>query len=201
MTLNIQLVNGIGKKTAERMKQKGIDSLEGLASSNVEDLLKISGIGKAKARRYVTNAQNYLESIKGKERGKSIIKEEVTPVSTTSEEIIDVPKTSSLEEILVNQKSSSSNSKEILDVSRLSEKSLDIVQEYHDNIKVGKREKKTIKKEKNQIPLSLEEFLGDPEASISEEILDNLKLTNEKNKHEVPINTYRQLKKEKIAPT
>ncbi|MCK4383066.1 MAG: helix-hairpin-helix domain-containing protein, partial [Candidatus Lokiarchaeota archaeon] len=87
MTLDIQLVNGIGKKTAERMKKKGIDSIERLASSNVEDLLKISGIGKDKARRYVTTAQNYLENIKGKERGANIIKEEVTLVSTSSEEI------------------------------------------------------------------------------------------------------------------
>ncbi len=201
MTLDIQLVNGIGKKTAERMKQKGIDSVEGLASSNVEDLLKINGIGNTTARRYISNARVYLENIKGKERGKNIIKEEITPVSTTSEEIIDVPKTSSLEEKLVNQKSSSSNSKEILEISKLSEKSLDIVQKYHDNMKVGERERKTNKKEKNQIPLSLEEFLGDPEASISREILENPKLANEKNKPGVLINTSRQLKKENITPT
>ena len=201
MTLDIQLVNGIGKKTAESMKQKGIVSIERLASSNIEDLLKINGIGSAKARRYITTAQNYLENIKGKERGASIIKKEVRPFSTSSEEIMNVPKTSSLEEILVNQNSSSSNLKEILDVSRLSKRSLDIVQEYHDNIKVGERDKTSIKKEKNQIPLSLEEFLGDPASSISGEILDNPKLTNEKNKPSVPINTYRQLKKEKIAPT
>ncbi len=75
MTLDIQLVNGIGKKTAERMKQKGIDSVEGLASSNVEDLLKINGIGNTTARRYISNARVYLENIKGKERGKNIIKE------------------------------------------------------------------------------------------------------------------------------
>ena len=201
MTLDIQLVNGIGKKTAERMKQEGIDSIERLASSNIEDLSKISGIGNAKGRRYIDTAQNYLENIKGKERGANIIKEEVRPFSTSPEENNNVPKTSFIEEILVNKNSSSSNSKEILDVSRLSEKSLEIVQEYHDNIKVGEREKKTIKVEKNQISLSLEEFLGDSESSISGEILDNPKRTNEKNKPRVPINTYRQLKKEKIAPS
>ena len=174
MTLNIQLVNGIGKKTAERMKQKGIDSVERLASSDIEDLLKINGIGNTTARRYINNAQNYLENINGKERGANIIKEGVRSFSTNSEEITDVS---------------------------LSEKSLNIVQEYRDNIKVGEREKKTIKKEKNQISLSLEEFLSDPESSISGEVLDKPKLTNEKNIIGVPINTYRQLKKEKIAPT
>ncbi|GAG86830.1 unnamed protein product [marine sediment metagenome] len=139
MTLDIQLVNGIGKKTAERMKQKGIDSIESLASSNVEDLSKISGIGNTTAKRYINTAQNYLENIKEKERGANIIKEEISPFSTSLEEIIDVPKTSLLEDIsllkeeLVNQNSSSSNSKKILDVPRLSEKSLDIVQAYTDN--------------------------------------------------------------------
>ncbi|MBY9009392.1 MAG: hypothetical protein KGD74_05970 [Candidatus Lokiarchaeota archaeon] len=207
MTLDIQLVNGIGNKTAERMKRKGIDSIERLASSSVEDLLKISGIGNTTARRYISTAQNYLEDIKEEERGANIIKEEVRPSSTSSEEIIYVPKTSFLEEIsllkeeLVNQNSSSSNTKEILDVSRLSKKSPDIVQEYSNNIKVGEREKKTTKKEKNQIPLSLEEFLGDSESSISEEILDNPKLANEKNIPGVSIKPFITLKKEKIAPT
>ncbi len=207
MTLDIQLVNGIGKKTAERMKQKGIDSIEILASSSIEDLLKIKGIGTATAKRYMNTAQNYLENIKGKERGVNIIQEEVRPLSTSSEEIIYVPKTSFLEEIsllkeeLVFEEKSSSNSKEILDVSRLSEKSLDIVQEYHDNIKVGEREKKTIKKESNKIPLSLKEFLGEPESFISEKVLDNPKLTNEKNIPEVPIHPFITLKKETIATT
>ncbi|NVM46399.1 MAG: hypothetical protein HWN79_15930, partial [Candidatus Lokiarchaeota archaeon] len=90
--------------------------------------------------------------------------------------------------------------KEIFDVSRLSEKSLDIVQEYHDNIKVGEREKNTIKKESNKIPLNLEEFLGEPESSISEKVLDNPKLTNEKNMLGVQTNPYIiSLKKETIA--
>jgi len=207
MTLDIQLVNGIGKKTAERMKQKGIDSIERLASSSIEDLLKIKGIGTATAKRYMNTAQNYLENIKGKERGVNIIQEEVRPLSTSSEEIIYVPKTSFLEEIsllkeeLVFEEKSSSNSKEILDVSRLSEKSLDVVKEYHDNIIVGEREKKTIKKESNKIPLSLKEFLGEPESFISEKVLDNPKLTNEKNIPEVPIHPFITLKKETIATT
>jgi hypothetical protein len=207
MTLDIQLVNGIGKKTAERMKQKGIDSIERLASSRVEDLLKISGIGNATAKRYINTAQNYLEDIKEKERGANIIKEEERQFSTSSEENINVPKTSLSEEIsllkeeLINQNSSSSNSKEILDVPKLSKKSLDIVRAYTDNIKVVEREKKTINKGKNQIHLSLEKFLNDVEASISEEMLSNPKLTSEKNIIEEPIKPLITLKKEKTAPT
>jgi len=207
MTLDIQLVNGIGKKTAERMKQKGIDSIERLASSRVEDLLKISGIGNATAKRYINTAQNYLENIKEKERGANIIKEEERQFSTSSEENINAPKTSLSEEIsllkeeLINQNSSSSNSKEILDVPKLSKKSLDIVRAYTDNIKVVEREKKTINKGKNQIHLSLEKFLNDVEASISEEMLSNPKLTSEKNIIEEPIKPLITLKKEKTAPT
>ena len=207
MTLDIQLVNGIGKKTAERMKQKGIDSLERLASSNVEDLLKISGIGNNTAKRYINTAQNYLENIKEKERGPNIIKEEERPFSTSSKENKNVAKTSLSEDIsllkeeLINQNSSSSNSKEILDIPKLSKKSLDIAQNYIDNIKVVEREKKTINKGKNQIHLSLEKFLNDVEASISEEMLNNPKLTSEKNIIEEPIKPLITLKKEKTAPT
>lgn len=189
------------------MKQKGIDSIERLASSRVEDLLKISGIGNATAKRYINTAQNYLEDIKEKERGANIIKEEERQFSTSSEENINVPKTSLSEEIsllkeeLINQNSSSSNSKEILDVPKLSKKSLDIVRAYTDNIKVVEREKKTINKGKNQIHLSLEKFLNDVEASISEEMLSNPKLTSEKNIIEEPIKPLITLKKEKTAPT
>ncbi|NVM19491.1 MAG: hypothetical protein HWN80_17450 [Candidatus Lokiarchaeota archaeon] len=207
MTLNIQLVNGIGKKTAERMKQEGIDSVERLASSSIENLSKIRGIGDATAKRYINTAQNYLETIKEKEREANISKEEVRQISISSEESIYVPKTSLSEEIsllkeeLINQNSSSSNSKEILDVPRLSKKSFDIAQKYVDNIKVVERENKTIKKGKNQINLSLEKFLEDVESSISEEMLENSKLANEENIVEVPIKPLITLKKEKTVPT
>ena len=64
MTLELQLVKGIGKKIAERMKGNGIDSISKLASSNVEDLSKIRGIGNSMAKNYIHIAQNYLENMK-----------------------------------------------------------------------------------------------------------------------------------------
>lgn len=39
MTSILNVSNSIGKKTAQRMKEIGIDSIEKLASSSIEDLL------------------------------------------------------------------------------------------------------------------------------------------------------------------
>jgi hypothetical protein len=65
MTLDLKLVKGIGKKIAERMKRKGIDSISKLASSKVEDLSKIRGIGNSMAKTYIHIAQNYLKNMNG----------------------------------------------------------------------------------------------------------------------------------------
>jgi len=193
MTLDIQLVNGIGKKTAERMKQKGIDSIERLASSSVEDLLKINGIGNATAKRYINTAQNYLKNLKGKKRRLNVIKEELSPFLTNSEEIIEVPEPSLLEEILDNQ--ISSDSKEVLDIPAPSENSLDIAQEYLETIKGTEKEDQITKKENIEIAPEYHDNIkvGEP--------IEVQKLNNGKNIHGGPIKTYTPLKKEKIAPT
>ncbi|MFX1502540.1 MAG: helix-hairpin-helix domain-containing protein, partial [Promethearchaeota archaeon] len=46
----MQLANSIGKSTVERMGKIGIDTIEKLASSSIENLLVIDGIGVSKAR-------------------------------------------------------------------------------------------------------------------------------------------------------
>ena len=72
MTLDLQLVKGIGKKIAERMKRNGIDSISKLASSRVEDLSKIRGIGNSMAKTYIHIAQNYLENMNGRKNEKNL---------------------------------------------------------------------------------------------------------------------------------
>lgn len=62
------VANSIGKSTVERMKQMGIDSIEKLASSSVENLLAIDGIGVSKAKDYIRFAQQHIERIKAKEK-------------------------------------------------------------------------------------------------------------------------------------
>jgi hypothetical protein len=72
MTLELQQVKGIGKKIAERMKGKGIDSITKLASTSVEDLSKIRGIGNSMAKTYIHIAQNYLKNTKVGNKEKNI---------------------------------------------------------------------------------------------------------------------------------
>jgi len=75
----MQIANGIGILNAERMKQSGIDSIEKLASSSVEDLIKIDGIGVKNAKFYVEIAKKHLKSIRTRERIQSIIKTNKLP--------------------------------------------------------------------------------------------------------------------------
>ncbi|MFX1356205.1 MAG: helix-hairpin-helix domain-containing protein [Promethearchaeota archaeon] len=102
MTSDLQLVDGIGKKTAERMKEHGIDSIPKLASSSVEDLLKINGIGNSTAKKYIHIAQNFLEDMERTENEKNNILRSNYPNSKNLNETIKVPKRSILEEILSN---------------------------------------------------------------------------------------------------
>ena len=76
MANDLENVSGIGKATAERIKAAGIDSIEKLANVKIEDLvkLKIKGIGKATARKYIENAKKLLKEIGDKEASKEVIK-------------------------------------------------------------------------------------------------------------------------------
>ena len=87
----MQIANGIGILNAERMKQSGIDSIEKLASSSVEDLIKIDGIGVKNAKFYVEIAKKHLKSIRTRERIQSIIKTNKLPeVSRTEPKVCDL---------------------------------------------------------------------------------------------------------------
>ena len=59
MSHKLEDVKGLGKK-AEGLKEAGIDSVEKLANSTVEDLLEIKGIGKTSAEKFITNAKDLL---------------------------------------------------------------------------------------------------------------------------------------------
>ncbi len=87
MDYKLENIIGIGKTTAEKMKSMGIDTVQKLASLKPDDLLKlkIKGIGKATAEKYINSAKETLKVNKKKknhiiERRKSrkITKEERT---------------------------------------------------------------------------------------------------------------------------
>ncbi len=86
MTSIMNVANSIGKATVQRMKDIGIDSLEKLATSRIEDLLVIDGISVANARNYIQFARKHIQRIKTKDKIYNIINKGVTsttPVSTT----------------------------------------------------------------------------------------------------------------------
>ncbi len=64
---DLENVSGIGKATADRLRSAGIDTVEKLAASRIEDLLKIKGIVKANAAKYIESAKKLLEEKPGTE--------------------------------------------------------------------------------------------------------------------------------------
>ncbi|MHA2006048.1 MAG: translation initiation factor IF-2 subunit gamma [Promethearchaeota archaeon] len=68
MSYELEDISGIGKTTAEKMKAAGINSIEKLAKVKPEDLvkLKIKGVGKATAEKFIINAKKVLEEVEGK---------------------------------------------------------------------------------------------------------------------------------------
>ena len=56
MSLKLENVKGLGKKI-DTLKEAGIDSVEKLANSKLEDLTGLKGIGKATAEKIIENAK------------------------------------------------------------------------------------------------------------------------------------------------
>jgi hypothetical protein len=72
----MQIANGIGILNVERLRKKGISSIEKLASSTVEDLIKIKGISANNARMFIEIAKKHLKSLQTRERIQNIIKKD-----------------------------------------------------------------------------------------------------------------------------
>jgi hypothetical protein len=81
----MQIANGIGIINVERMRKNGIDSIEKLASSTVEDILKIDGIGVNNARMFIEIAKKHLKSIRTRERIQSMIRQDKPPETSKVE--------------------------------------------------------------------------------------------------------------------
>ncbi len=80
-TMNLADVQGLGKKE-ETLREAGIDTVEKLANASLDDLVKLKGIGKASAEKFITNAKELLGVSK-----EPILEETVTkPEEPTLEE-------------------------------------------------------------------------------------------------------------------
>ena len=71
MSLKLEDIKGLGKK-ADTLKEAGIDTVEKLANSKLEDLTELKGIGKATAEKMIDNAKELIQQ-ETKEEGKEPI--------------------------------------------------------------------------------------------------------------------------------
>jgi len=83
MTLNIEDIDGVGKK-ADTLKEAGLDSVEKLAAANLDELTALKGIGKKTAEKIIENAKELLET--GTDSETQASKEEEAPKSPEAEE-------------------------------------------------------------------------------------------------------------------
>ena len=79
MSYKLEDVSGIGKATAERLKAANIDSVEKLANAKLEDLvkLKIKGVGKTTAEKYIASAKEMLKEPQITEQISNEVKEKL----------------------------------------------------------------------------------------------------------------------------
>ncbi|MFW6149876.1 MAG: helix-hairpin-helix domain-containing protein, partial [Atribacterota bacterium] len=68
--VSLKDVTGIGAKTAERMKEAGITSIEKLANADLKELSEIKGIGKSSAKSYIEEAKKILKTMEKEEKPK-----------------------------------------------------------------------------------------------------------------------------------
>jgi len=92
MTPVLEDISGIGKATADKMRNAGIDTVEKLASIDPADLvkIKIKGVGKSTAIKYINSAKELLGLEKPKKKTEKEIRTEVK--RTTSEKKKEVRK-------------------------------------------------------------------------------------------------------------
>jgi translation initiation factor 2 subunit 3 len=103
MSYILEDVTGIGKATAERLKTAKIDSVEKLANIKLEDLLKlkIKGVGKATAKKYIASAKKLLEEVAPQKQSESkvTVKSEIKVKETPKPKI----KASNIKELIKKQ--------------------------------------------------------------------------------------------------
>ena len=72
MSINLSDVKGVGKKE-DTLKEAGIDSVEKLADSNIDDLTALKGIGNTTAEKMIENAKSLIKEISEDDSSESSI--------------------------------------------------------------------------------------------------------------------------------
>lgn len=82
MVTPITKVSGVGAQTAEVLVENGFENAEVLAAAKEEDLLKISGFGPSKAKKFIEAAQ----ALVGAGGDESVVEVEVATETVTNVE-------------------------------------------------------------------------------------------------------------------
>ncbi len=104
MVTPITKVSGVGAQTAEILVENGFESAEILAAAQEEDLLKISGFGPSKAKKFIEAAQALVgtDAVEAPPVSEESVK--VDKTETASEAGAEVEKTEKKSEKLVGPK-------------------------------------------------------------------------------------------------
>jgi translation initiation factor 2 subunit 3 len=107
MSLDLTDVAGIGKATADKIKAAGIDSVKKLANVKPGDLvkLKIKGVGRATAEKYIKSAKELIKEIDAKDepKPKQISEPEVKKKSAPKPKTKPKSKASNIKELIKRQ--------------------------------------------------------------------------------------------------
>ncbi|MFX1477950.1 MAG: helix-hairpin-helix domain-containing protein [Promethearchaeota archaeon] len=203
MTSILQIANGIGKLTTEKMIEIGIDTVEKLANSGVEDLLIIDGIGIKGAERCIRIAKKHLENIKAREKINVIIKKgysskesksEVTTFQKPTEQ-----KTKSNISISSIKKLASSNVEDLSKIGGMAiadaKRYIEIAKNYLESMRIKEREEDMIKEK-----ISIDSSSREP--TPKSQLLGFVKFKEpKKTQLEIPLQKTEIIQKHKKGPT
>jgi hypothetical protein len=132
----MRMVNGIGESKVEILKQNGIDSIEKLATSDINRLSKIEGVSLEEARNFISIAKHYLRNVETKKAIDKIVKERISPkkIAKVSLDSLEKLARSNYEDLSRVKGISISNAKRYID----------IAQKYLESMRIKEKEENLV---------------------------------------------------------
>ena len=179
MTSILQVANGIGKETVEKLMAIGINSVEKLASSTIESLLAIDDIGIKNANSYIQFAKSHLQKIEAKEKIYNIINKGIAPNGSSEQEKVKIPKS-------VDKKSKPRvpissirklASASIEDVTRMEKLGIPTAKRY---VEIAKKYLESMRIEQESEVKIEEEIVSTPESSPEKQLIGFIRLDSKR---------------------
>jgi hypothetical protein len=179
MTSILQVANGIGRNTVEKLLAIGINSVEKLASASIESLLVIDDIGIKNANSYIQFAKNHLEKIKAKEKIYNIINKGIKSNGSDSQEKVKVPKPVDKK---IKPKVPISSIKKLAsasieDVTRMEKLGIPTAKRY---VEIAKKYLESMRIEEENETKIEEEIVSSPEPSPEKQLIGFIRLDSKK---------------------